>query len=131
MPWLSVRSRRRATFTNGECGNDSKICGTKIKIGAGIGIKGLISAAFEYVKERCTNEKMGADYSALTGGDYSVVYGGKDAKVRARIGSVLALQYWKNNKFIGIRFKEVDGKKIQADTWYKLDSLGEFVKVED
>ena len=197
---------------NGERHNDdTKVCGTKIKIGAEIGVKGLIRAAFEYVKERCTNGEQGADKacltggnssaltggnssaltggdwsaltggyrsaltggyrsaltggyssaltggdwsaltggnssaltggdwsaltggysSALTGGDWSVVYGGEDAKVRAGKGSVLALQYWKDCEFIGIKFKEVDGKKIKENTWYKLDKLGRFVEVKE
>ena len=119
--------------------DDTKVCGTKIKIGAEIGIKGLVRAAFEYVKERCTNSEQGADKacltggdsSALTGGDRSVVYGGEGAKVRAGKGSVIALQYWKNYEFVGIKFKEVDGKKIKDNTWYKLDSLGRFVEVKE
>ena len=56
--------------------NDTKVASTKIKIGAEIGIKGLIKAAFEYVKERCTNEQMGADNAALTGGYQSALIGG-------------------------------------------------------
>ena len=32
--------------------NDTKVCGTKIKIGAEIGIPGLVKAAIEYVTER-------------------------------------------------------------------------------
>ena len=174
--------------TTGErSSDDTKVCGTKIKIGAEIGIKGLIKAAFEYTKERCTNNKVGADFSALTGGDSSaltggnrsaltggdssaltggdssaltggyssaltggnrsaltggdssaltggdrsVVYGGEDAKVRAGKGSVLALQYWKNCEFKGIKFKEVDGVKIKENTYYKLDKMGRFVEVKD
>jgi hypothetical protein len=182
--------------TTGEkSSDDTKVCGTKIKIGAEIGFKGLIKAAFEYTKERCTNNKSGADFSALTGGDWSaltggyrsaltggdwsaltggdwsaltggnssaltggdssaltggdwsaltggyrsaltggdrsVVYGGEDAKVRAGKGSVLALQYWKNYEFKGIKFKEVDGVKIKENTYYKLDKMGRFVEVKD
>ena len=143
--------------------DDTKVCGKKIKIGAEIDIKGLIRAAFEYVKERCTNGENGADkacltggdssaltggnssaltggnrsaltggdWSALTGGDRSVVYGGEGAKVRGGKRSVLALQYWKDCEFKGIKFKEVDGKKVKENTWYKLDSLGRFVVVKD
>ena len=223
--------------------DDTKVCGKKIKIGAEIDIKGLIHAAFEYVKERCTNGKNGADKacvtggnssaltggdcsaltggdssaltggyrsaltggnrsaltggdrsaltggnrsaltggdrsaltggyrsaltggyrsaltggnssaltggyssaltggnrsaltggdcSALTGGNRSVVYGGEGARVRAGKGSVLALQYWKDFEFKCIKFKEVDGKKIKENTWYKLDSLGRFVEVKN
>ena len=122
---------------NGERhGADTKICGTKIKIGAEIGIKGLIQATFKYVKERCITDKQGADNtaltggyrsaltggdcSALTGGDWSVVYGGEEAKVRAKKGSVLALQYWKDGELKGIKFKEVDGVKIKENTYYTL-----------
>ena len=35
---------------------DSKLASTKIKIGAEIGIPGLVKAQFEYVRSRCTNE---------------------------------------------------------------------------
>ncbi len=51
--------------------------------------------------------------------------------MRAGKGSVLALQYWKDWEFIGIKFKEVDGVKIKANTWYKLDKLGRFVEVKE
>ena len=57
-------------------GGDSKVASSKIKIGAEIGIKGLIKAAFEYTKERCTNHKTGGDESALIGGDESALSGG-------------------------------------------------------
>ena len=127
--------------------DDTKVCGTKIRIGAEIGLKGLIKAIFEYVKERCTSSKQGENNTALTGGDssaltggdrsaltggyWSVVYGGEGAKVRAGKGSVLALQYWKNYEFKGIKFKEVDGVKIKENTWYKLNKAGRFVEVEE
>lgn len=135
--------------------DDTKVCARKIKIGAEIGIAGLIRATFEYVKSHCTTDKQGANKtaltggygsaltggdksaltggnkSALTGGYGSVVYGGYGAKVRAGKGSVLALQYWKDGKFISIKFKEVDGVKIKADTFYKLDKAGRFVEVKE
>ncbi len=141
---------------NGErYSDDTKVCGKHIKIGGEIGIKGLIHAAFEYTKSHCTNEKMGADQSALTGGNqsaltggyqsaltggnqsaltggnWSVVYGGEGAKVRGGLHSVLAIQYWKDFEFQCIKFKEVDGKKIKPDTWYKLDKAGRFIEVKD
>ena len=159
--------------------SDTKVCGKKIKIGVEIGLKGLIHAAYEYTKSNCTNEKIGADKaaltggnrsaltggnrsaltggyqsaltggdesaltggdwsaltggdsSALTGGDWSVVYGGECAKVRGGKGSVLALQFWKDGEFVGIKFKEVDGVKIKADTYYRLDKAGRFIEVKD
>lgn len=119
--------------------DDTRICARKIKIGEEIGIAGLIRATFEYVKSHCTTDKQGADKtaltggngSALTGGNGSAVYGGYGAKVRAGKGSVLALQYWKDGKFISIKFKEVDGVKIKADTFYKLNKAGCFVEVKE
>ena len=39
---------------------------------------------------------------------------------------MLAIEYWKDGKFIKISFAEVDGKTIKADTWYTLDASGEF-----
>ena len=172
---------------NGERSYDTKICGRKIKVGAEIGIAGIIKAAFSYVKEHCTNSEVGkdkccltggdwsaltggnwsaltggyrsaltggnwsaltggdwsaltggdgsaltgGDRSALTGGDKSVVYGGEGAKVRAGTGSVLALQYWKNGEFAEIKFKKVDGVKVKANTWYKLNKAGRFIEVMD
>ena len=173
---------------------DTKVCGTKIKIGAEIGIKGLISATFKYVKEKCISTKQGkdntalnggnwsalnggnwsalnggyrsalnggdcsalnggncsalnggyrsalnggdwsalngGDWSALNGGEYSVVYGGYGAKVKAKKGSVLALQYWVDGEFKGIKFKEVDGVKIKEDTYYTLVN-GRFKEVKE
>ena len=55
---------------------DSRVCGKKIKIGAEIDILGLIKAAFEFVKSKCTNFKDGGDYSSLTGGNRSSLTGG-------------------------------------------------------
>ena len=69
----------------------------------------------------------GGSRSALTGGDGSVVYGGEGAKVRGGLRSVLALQYWKDGEFVCIKFKVVDGVKIKANTWYKLDNKGRFI----
>ena len=55
---------------------DTKVCGKNIKIGAEIGINGIVKAATEYVKAHCTNEEMGADKAALTGGNWSALTGG-------------------------------------------------------
>ena len=165
---------------NGERNSgDTKVCGKKIRIGAEVGIKELIRAAFAYVKAHCTNAEQGldrccltggngsaltggngsaltggdwsaltggdssaltgdnssaltgGDWSALTGGDRSVVYGGENAKVRAGIGSVLALQYWVDGEFFGVKCEAVDGKKIKANTWYRLDKAGRFIEARE
>lgn len=126
---------------------DSKTASTKIKIGAEIGIKGLVSAAFEFVKERCTTNKQGTDHtaltggnrsaltggymSALTGGDRSVCYADEGSKVKAGLRSVIAIQYWVDDEFKCIKFAEVDGERIKADAFYTLDDNGEFVEVKE
>ena len=73
----------------------------------------------------------GGDRSALRGGEFCVVYGGNKAKVKAGLHSVIALQYWVDDEFKCIKFKEVDGKKIKTDTWYKLDERGRFIEVKE
>ena len=69
--------------------------------------------------------------SALQGGDRSVLYGGRYATVRGGMHSVLALQHWKDGRFVGVKAKVVDGKKILPNVWYKLDSIGRFIKAGD
>jgi hypothetical protein len=66
----------------------------------------------------------------LTGGDRSVVYGGIGSKVRGGLHSVLAIAYRDEHQKMRIAFAEVDGEKIKADTWYKLNEQHEFVEVE-
>ena len=74
--------------------DDTKVCGTKIKIGAEIGIKGLIKAAFEYTKSRCTNSEMGGDSSALTGGNRSALTGGDSSALTGGDRSALTGGDW-------------------------------------
>lgn len=158
--------------------DDTKRVGTKLTVKGALNIRGLINATFEYIKSRCTNSKIGGDYSALTGGDWSalvggtcavlsgdfksaliggftsvltggsksalisgnksaltggdssVIYGGIGSKVRGGLYSVLAIRYYVNHSKVRIAFAEVDGEKIKANTWYKLNEQHEFVEVE-
>ena len=48
--------------------DDSKIASSKIKIGAEIGIPGLVKAQIEYVKAHCTNEHNAEPGKAATAG---------------------------------------------------------------
>ena len=178
---------------NGQRQNDdSKVCGKTIKIGAEIGLPGLIKAHVEYVKSKIENTESNTgdcsastntgyksastntgdcsastntgDYSASTNtgyksastntgdcsastntGDYSAseVSGigsvalviGRDSKAKASIGSAIVIVErgeWdgKTYPMLGIKAAIVDGKKIKANTWYKLVD-GEFVEVEE
>ena len=116
--------------------DDTKVVGKKIKIGAHIGIKGIIEATFEYVKEHCTNHEEGADRSALNGGDMSalnggdrsVCYAGEGGRVKAGLHSVIAIQQWEDGEFIKIVFAEVNGKEVKTDTWYTLNDDGDLVE---
>ena len=49
---------------------DSKVASSKIKIGAEIGIPGLVKAQIEYVRSRCTNEHNAEPGKAAAAGDY-------------------------------------------------------------
>ena len=82
---------------------DSKLASSKIKIGAEIGIPGLVKAQIEYVRSRCTNEynaesgkpatagNSGAatagNYGAATAGDYGAATAGYRGAATSR-GSV-------------------------------------------
>ncbi len=203
---------------NGERYNDdSKVCGKHIKIGAEIGIPGLVKAHIEYVKAHTTTEhtdskkatageygaatagykgaatagykgaatagncgaatagEYGAatagykgaatagEYGAATAGNCGAAtagncgaatageYGaatsrgssasgknglsvarGNNVKVKGGLGAVLVIVEEKNCTY-NIDFWSsavVDGKKIKADTWYKLVN-GEFMEVEN
>ena len=133
---------------------DSKLASSRIKIGAEIGIPGLVKAQIEYVKSRCTNEnnaKEGepatAGYrGAATAGDSgaatsrgSVSVGengvgtvrGNDLRIRGGIGAFLSIAIERNDSFDIAYHKTfiVDGEKIKPDTWYTLRD-GEIVEAE-
>ena len=59
-----------------ERGEDSKRVGKTIKIGAEIGLPGIIKAHFEYVKRRCTNEQNAEPGKPATAGSYGAATAG-------------------------------------------------------
>ena len=73
---------------------DTKICGTDIKIGAKLDIAGLIKASFDYVKAHCENNKVGGDWSALTGANYSALTGSYMAALTGGNWSALTSDTW-------------------------------------
>ena len=142
---------------NGQRQNDdSKVCGKTIKIGAEIGIPGLVKAHVEYINSKIENtETNTGDKSASTNtgdcsastntGNYSAsevsgigsvaLVTGRNSKAKASIGSAIVIVErgeWdgKTYPMLGIKAAIVDGKKIKADTWYKIVD-GEFVEVEE
>lgn len=133
-------------------GNDSKVASTEMRIGARIGIRGLVRAAIEFTKSRTTTnhtdpEKATAgNYGAATVGDYGAatsrgssatgengisVARGNDVKVKGGLDAVLVICEEEKDSYDIHEWKTVvvDGEKIKADTWYKLEN-GEFKEVE-
>lgn len=132
--------------------DDSKVASTKIKIGAEIGIPGLVKAQIEWVKahttmehtdpERATAGNRGAatagDCGAATArGKASVgenglaVARGNNVRVKGGLGAVLVIAE-ENESDYDIKDWAavlVDGKTIKADTFYMLKN-GEFVETE-
>ena len=77
------------------------------------------------------------DYAKINStGTYSVICcAGAGSKVKAKVGSWITLSEWaysdEKGMFIPkcVKTEYVDGEKIKADTWYRLEN-GEFVEVE-
>ena len=57
--------------------DDSKVASTKIRIGAEIGIPGLVKAQIEYVKSHCTNECNAEPGKPATAGEYGAATAGR------------------------------------------------------
>ena len=133
-----------------ERGNDSKVVGKKITVGAEIGIPGLVKAHVEYTREKAERGEKGGSRSNLAGGegsnlaggygsnlaggDWSLIVGRNGAKAKGGIHSVIVLTEWEwqNCEFVPVAVKSaiVDGKQVKPDTWYTLKG-GKFVKAEE
>ena len=78
------------------------------------------------------------DYAQIdsTGEDSVIMCAGRNSKAKAKIGSWITLAEWKlsneKNRYVPVCVKTeyVDGEKIKADTWYKLEN-GKFVEVNE
>ena len=71
---------------------------------------------------------------ASSGKDSVVMSAGIDGKVKAAVGNWIAIAEWKikDSHFVpvGIVAAKVDGEKIKADTWYRLEN-GQLVEAEE
>ena len=131
---------------------DDKCCTTKLKIGAKIGIMGLVKAFVNFTLERISDKKTNTgDYSAATNtgyhsaatntGDYSAasvsgkesiaIATGCQSKAKGALGCWIVLAEWDDNgeHIICVKSHKVDGNTIKADTFYTLKN-GKFVKAE-
>lgn len=119
--------------------DDSKVASTKIKIGAELNIAGLVKAAVEYTKERCTQgegECATGDYGAASAtGEASIaVASGIEGKAMGALGCAICLVErgeWDGETYpiLSAKAAVVDGKTIKPGVWYTLKG-GEFVEVE-
>lgn len=124
--------------------DDSKVASTKIKIGAEIGIPGLVKAQIEWVKAHTTMEHT--DLERATAGSYGAatargkasvgenglaVARGSNVRVKGGLGAVLVIAE-ENESDYDIKDWAavlVDDETIKADTFYMLKN-GEFVEAE-
>ena len=137
---------------------DSKVASTKIKIGAEIGIPGIVRAHVEWAKkniekndvESNTGNRSAAtntgdwsaatntgDWSAaeVTGRDSVAIATGYKSKAKGAIGCAIVIVErgeWNGETYplIAIKAAIVDGENIKSDVWYTLKD-GEFVEVEE
>lgn len=117
--------------------DDTKICGTKIKIGSWLNIANLIKAQFEYVKNHCTNEnnayagKPATARGTVTVGANGVgTVRGNNVKIRGGLGALLVAAEENQDSCDVDTWATaiVDGETIKPDTWYCVKN-GKFVEV--
>ncbi len=74
--------------------DSDKTCSTKIKIGAEIGVAGLVKAAIEYTKSKCTNEYNAKPGEPATAGEYGAATAGyAGAATAGEYGAATAGEY--------------------------------------
>ncbi len=114
-------------------GNDSSLAGgDKSNIAGGY----WSSLAGGYQSNLVGGDKsnlVGGDNSHLAGGNSSLIIGRNGCNAKGGLRSVIVLTEWKyddNDNYVPIAVKAeiVDGVRIKADTWYRLEN-GEFVEI--
>lgn len=133
-----------------ECLTDDnkKYCTKKLKIGAKLSFRGFVNACVEFIFEKTKIEEMDEEDSAQIGssGNYAqitsegedsvICCAGHNSIVRAKKGSWITLSEWERSlekdRWIPkcVKTKFVDGEKIKADTFYRLEN-GKFVEVKE
>ena len=124
----ALTAGERSELTSGHC--SALVADNKSILKAGDG-SALVGRFDTVVSSGDDSALIAGPRSELSAGANSVVYGGYGAKVRAGIGSVLALKYFNNGVNKGLRVKIVDGEKIKANVWYRLDKAGRFIKAKN
>ena len=112
---------------NGQTHDDSKRVGKKIKIGAEIGLSGLVKAGVKFILEKVDFENAKAtntgNCSAATveGEDSLAIVTGYESKASGKRGCWLVLtERDKGNHVLGVQAVKVDGETIKEDVFYTL-----------
>ena len=74
----------------------------------------------------CISSHNGMAYA--TGEQSVAIATGHGGKVKGALGCWIACAEWKGYDIVDMQMRYVDGKKIKADTWYRLEN-GKFVEV--
>ncbi|UVM99485.1 MAG: hypothetical protein [Bacteriophage sp.] len=133
---------------------DSKVCGKHIKIGAEIGLKGVINAGVRFVFDKCgsaSEEKAsgwsgnaaasGESGTASVTGPYGkasalgeqclAVAWGQDSLARGTVGNwIVVSERDDDGNIIDAKIVRVDGESVKENTWYTLQN-GEISEVEE
>ena len=137
-------------------GDDSKIASAKITVEAEINIPEMVKKAVNWIKDKIdwdnAKETNAGDRSAATNtgdqsaatntgnrsaakvsGKHSVAAAlGENSKAKAGAGGAIVCVYRNDDgDLIHIKASKVGENNIKADTWYTLDSDGEFVEVDN
>ena len=134
--------------------DNTKIVSSKIKVTTEIGWEGLFKFGIEWLREITNSEivktidtslndnggdsahiSLSGNYTKIDStGDTSVIMcAGRNSVAKAKVGSWITLSEWKYSEAEGryipvcVKTEYVDGDRIKADTWYKLEN-GEFVE---
>ena len=121
---------------NEQTHNDSMRVGKKIKIGAEIGLSGLVKAGVKFILEKadfehakatntgiCSAATNTGDRSAATveGKESIAIVTGNGSKASGKRGCWLVLtERDKENHVLGVQAVKVDGETIKEDTFYTL-----------
>jgi len=116
-----------------EKSEDTKRVCSEIKIGAKITLSAVIQAGVSFLASACKSKKAtSGDYSpSATSGENSISCAiGRRSTAKSTLGNWIVLsEIDSNHKVLCVKTAKVDGKKIKADTWYKLEG-GKFVIAE-
>jgi hypothetical protein len=103
-----------------------------IKIKAKLDLNGFIKASVNFLWEKCSKDADKKNYSQLaSSGENSICAAiGKDSIAKGIIGNWIVLsEFDDKGKIICVKSAKIDGKKLKANTFYKLKNK-KFIEVK-